>query len=66
VKPGDLVKHPRGMKNVCAERYFAGVVLEVTRPKNPIEITQCLVLWRTCPTPLVYCQDQLEVINECR
>ena len=66
MKPGDLVRHPKGMKNVCAERYFAGLVLEMKRPTEPIGATQCLVLWRTWERPLLYGQDQLEVINESR
>ena len=61
MKPGDLVRHPKGMVNVCEKRYSAGIVLKVRRPMNPPGRMQCLVLWCTLEEPNLYSDDQLEL-----
>jgi len=65
MKAGDLVQHPKGMINVCEKQYSAGIVLQVTTHPHPIgSMTQCLVLWRGLIGPMMYMEDQLEVICE--
>ena len=66
VKRGDLVRHPKGMANVCEKQYSAGIVIEVRQPRNPPGQIQCLVLWRGLPGLMLYMADQLEVISESR
>ncbi len=67
MKPGDLVRHPKGMKNVCPKRYAAGLVLEVHHPTNPPGMMpHVLVLWHTLEATNRYHIDQLEVISEAR
>jgi len=66
VRVGDLVKHPKGMVNVCEKQYSSGIVLDVIRPTNPPGMIQCLVMWVGLIGPMQYCADQLEVISECR
>ena len=46
MKTGDLVKHPRGMVNVCEDLYSCGLVLRVERAGENGEHIQCLVAWR--------------------
>jgi len=66
VKIGDLVNHPKGMKNVCKETYAMGIIFEVIIPQNPPGETQVEVLWRNMPHALRYAESQLEVISESR
>ena len=61
MKSGDLVRHPKGMINVCEKQYSAGVVLKVKRPMNPPGQVQCLVLWCNMVGPMSYSVDQLEL-----
>ena len=63
MKPGDLVRHPKGMENVCSKRYAAGLVLKVWHPVNPPGRTQYLVLWCTMVGPCRYSDDQLELVQ---
>ena len=64
MKIGDIVKHPMGMANVCEKQYSAGIVLQVTTHPHPIgSMTQCLVLWLGLIGPMMYQDDQLEVIS---
>ena len=64
MKRGDLVKHPKGIKNVCKKKYALGVILHVRRPFGGE--TQVEVLWHGYPTYLIYNTSQLEVISENR
>ena len=66
MKRGDLVKHPKGIENVCKEKYSLGVVLGVHHPQNPAGEAQVEVLWRGKQSRLVYHSSQLEVISENR
>jgi hypothetical protein len=66
VKIGDLVKHPKGIKNVCKELYSMGIVLAVHRRQEPPGETQVEVIWRGKQSRLVYHSTQLEVISENR
>jgi hypothetical protein len=68
VKSGDLVRHPKGMVNVCEKQYSSGIVLDVIHPSNPPGQEQCLVLWCGFGLigPMQYLSDQLEVISEAR
>jgi hypothetical protein len=63
MKIGDLVKHPKGMENVCKEKYALGVVLQVRRPPSGRFETQVEVLWHPFSTYLIYNANQLEVIS---
>ena len=64
MKPGDIVKHPKGMVNVCEKQYSSGIVLQVTT--HPLGVAQCLVLWCGLIGPMMYQEDQLEMICETR
>ena len=65
MKVGNLVRHPKGIINVCEKQYSAGIVLQVTTHPHPTgSITQCLVLWCGLIGPMQYQVDQLEVISE--
>ncbi len=64
MKPGDLVRHPKGIENVCPKRYAAGLVLEVHHPTNPPGKPHCLILWHTLEATHRYYMDQVEVISE--
>ena len=66
MKRGDLVKHPKGMVNVCDDMYSMGIVLGVHHPQNPAGEAQVEVLWRGLQSRLVYHSSQLEVISENR
>jgi hypothetical protein len=66
MKRGDLVKHPKGIENVCKEKYALGVILHVRRPPSARFATQVEVLWHGFPTYLIYNASQLEVISENR
>jgi hypothetical protein len=66
VKRGDLVKHPKGMENVCKEKYSLGVVLSEYTPQHPTGEQQVTVMWRGMQSYLVYNANQLEVISENR
>jgi hypothetical protein len=66
MKRGDLVKHPKGIENVCKEKYALGVILHVRRPPSGRFETQVEVLWHGFPTYLIYNATQLEVISENR
>ena len=66
MKRGDLVKHPKGIKNVCKELYSMGIVLAVHRRGNSFGETQVEVIWRGKQSRLVYHSSQLEVISENR
>jgi hypothetical protein len=63
MKPGDLVRHPKGMINVCKERYSTGIVLKVIQPMNPPGKAQCLVFWHTLEGSFLYHVDQLELVQ---
>jgi hypothetical protein len=63
MKPGDLVRHPKGMVNVCKERYSTGIVLKVKQPMNPPGLAQCLVFWHTLEGTFLYPVDQLELVQ---
>ena len=62
MKPGDLVKHPAGMKNVCKKKYGLGVILQLRCPSGGEQ--QAEVLWHGYPAYLIYNTSQLETINE--
>ncbi len=63
MKRGDLVKHPKGMMNVCKKTYSMGIVLGVySELKYPAGETQVKVLWNNLDSYLVYHHHQLEVI----
>ena len=66
MKRGDLVKHPKGIENVCKEKYSLGVVLSEYTPQHPTGAQQVTVMWRGMQSYLVYNADQLEVISEAR
>jgi len=67
MKRGDLVKHPKGIENVCKKKYALGIILQVRHPRNPGRFeTQVEVLWHGFPTYLIYNTNQLEVISENR
>ena len=66
MKIGDLVKHPKGMVNVCDDMYSMGIVLGVHHPQNPPGEAQVEVMWRGLESRLVYHSSQLEVISENR
>ena len=66
MKIGDLVKHPKGIINVCKKQYASGIVLDVIHPSNPPGQEQCLVLWVGLIGPMQYLSDQLELICEAR
>ena len=67
MKRGDLVKHPGGIRNVCDDMYAMGIVLHVSRPRNPDRSeTQVKVIWHGKQSYLVYHESQLEVISESR
>ena len=67
MKKGDIVKHPKGMVNVCEKQYWGGIVLQVSTHPHPVgSMTQCLVLWRGPVGPMMYLEDQLEIICEAR
>ena len=64
---GDLVKHPKGMVNVCGDLYSCGIVLRVEHAGRNGEHMQCLVTWRgdynnSFRYPIIH----LEVISESR
>ena len=63
MKPGDLVRHPNGIRNVCEKQYSAGIVLKVRQPMNPPGQVQCLVLWCNLVGPMSYLADQLELVR---
>ena len=63
MKPGDLVRHQIGMRNVCEKQYSTGIVIEVRQPRNPPGQTQCLVLWCNLVGPMSYLADQLELVR---
>ena len=67
MRVGDLVKHPQGMLNVCETAYNLGLILEsdeVGPPDN--RVIQHLVLWCGDCGPMLYIEDNLEVIGESR
>jgi len=64
MKIGDLVKHPKGMENVCKARYGMGVVLSEYTPMHPTGEQQVTVMWPGMQSYLVYNANQLEVISE--
>ena len=66
MKRGDLVKHPKGMMNVCEKTYSMGIVLSIHSPQNPPGERQVKVMWRGLESHLVYHESQLEVISENR
>ena len=66
MKRGDLVKHPKGIENVCNKTYSMGIVLDAYTPKHPTGFTQVKVLWHNKQSHLLYHENQLEVISENR
>jgi phage host-nuclease inhibitor protein Gam len=64
MKRGDLVKHPKGIENVCKEKL--GIILSEYTPQHPTGAQQVTVMWRGMQSYLVYNADQLEVISENR
>ena len=64
MKRGDLVRHPKGMVNVCKQTYSMGVVLDAYTPIHPVGETQVKVLWNNLESHLIYHDHQLEVISE--
>ena len=64
MKRGDLVKHPKGIENVCKKTYAMGLVLGVHHPQQPSGAAQVEVLWYGKRSRLVYHSDQLEIISE--
>ena len=67
MKVGDLVRHPRGMRNVCKNSYSAGILLEMEGlPNVKGSPTRCLVLWGDGSGPFVYAKRNLEVVNAVR
>ena len=65
MKVGDLVKHPKGIENVCKETYAMGIVLATYR-HSPAFAKQIKVMWHGKQSHLLYYEDQLEVISEAR
>ena len=65
MKIGDLVKHPKGIENVCKVMYGMGIVLELSAPR-PGFMNQVMVSWDGESPGLFYYEDQLEVISENR
>tara|TARA_B100000749_G_C18122428_1_gene340413 strand:+ start:281 stop:478 length:198 start_codon:yes stop_codon:yes gene_type:complete len=65
MKIGDLVKHPKGIKNVCKETYAMGIVLDARAPSSGF-MKQIKVMWHNKQSYLIYYEDQLEVISENR
>ena len=65
MKVGDLVKHPKGIENVCKETYAMGIVLDTYR-HSPAFARQIKVMWRGKQSHLLYYENQLEVISENR
>ncbi len=61
---GDLVKHPRGMINVCKDLYGCGLILRVDRVGKNGEHIQCLVAWLADASCFLYQIQHLEVISE--
>ena len=66
MKRGDLVKHPKGIENVCKEKYSLGIILSEYTPQHPTGAAQVEVLWYGKRSRLVYHSSQLEVISENR
>ena len=68
MKRGDLVKHPKGIENVCKKTYAIGIVLDAFRPGLGFGggKKQIKVQWHNKQSHLVYYEDQLEVISENR
>ncbi len=66
MKIGDLVKHPKGMTNVCEDLYSCGLVLKVEHAGRNGEHIQCLVTWRGDDMTFLYPTAHLEVISESR
>jgi hypothetical protein len=65
MKIGDLVKHPKGMVNVCKETYAMGIVLQADTPSSGF-MKQIKVMWHNKQSHLIYYEDQLEVVSESR
>jgi len=68
MKRGDLVKHPKGIENVCKRTYAMGIVLNTYTPTQPAgrNQTQVKVMWWGKQSHLLYNADQLEVVSENR
>ena len=67
MKVGDLVKHPQGMLNVSETAYSLGLILETDEVGPPDNrVNQHLVLWCGDCGPMLYIEDNLEVIGESR
>ena len=67
MKIGDLVKHPKGIENVCRKKYALGVVLSEYTPKGSLTgERQVTVTWHGMQSYLVYGESQLEIISENR
>ena len=67
MKVGDLVKHPRGIDNVCKDTYSFGLILEselVGHADNRVMLY--LVWWCDEHGPMQYSESSLEVISESR
>ena len=65
MKVGDLVKHPKGIENVCKETYAMGLVLGTSAPSSGFK-KQVKVRWYRKQSYLLYYEDDLEVISEAR
>ena len=68
MKRGDLVKHPKGIEDVCKETYSMGIVLDAYRPETGFDggKKQIKVMWHNKQSHLLYYEDQLEVVSENR
>ena len=65
MKVGDLVRHPKGIENVCKETYAMGIILDTYR-HSPAFARQIKVMWRGKQSHLLYYENQLEVISASR
>ena len=63
MRRGDLVKHPKGIENVCKETYAMGIVIGTSGPSSGFK-KQIKVQWHNKQSHLLYYEDQLEVISE--
>jgi hypothetical protein len=65
VKVGDMVKHPQGIDNVCKDIYSCGLILESHLAGfGDNQAMHHLVWWCDEVGPMVYSENNLEVINE--
>ena len=65
MKVGDLVKHPKGMVNVCSKIYSCGLILKSHMAGHvDNRVMQHLVWWCDEHGPMQYSESSLEVISE--